>query len=33
VTFLPGHGPTSTFGQERRSNPFLVDSDRMRGFA
>ncbi len=23
VTFLPGHGPNSTFGQERRSNPFL----------
>lgn len=25
VTFLPGHGPTSTFGQERRSNPFVAD--------
>lgn len=25
VTFLPGHGPTSTFGQERRSNPFVRD--------
>ena len=24
VTFLPGHGPTSTFGHERRTNPFLV---------
>jgi len=24
VTFIPGHGPTSTFGAERRSNPFLV---------
>lgn len=23
VTFLPGHGPVSTLGQERRSNPFL----------
>ncbi len=23
VVFIPGHGPTSTFGQERRSNPFL----------
>jgi glyoxylase-like metal-dependent hydrolase (beta-lactamase superfamily II) len=23
VTFVPGHGPTSTFGEERRSNPFL----------
>jgi hydroxyacylglutathione hydrolase len=31
VTFLPGHGPTSTFGHERRTNPFLVDSERMRG--
>ncbi len=25
VTFLPGHGPTSTFGAERASNPFLVE--------
>lgn len=24
VGFLPGHGPTSTFGAERTSNPFLV---------
>lgn len=24
VRFLPGHGPTSTLGEERRSNPFLV---------
>lgn len=24
TTFVPGHGPTSTFGEERRSNPFLV---------
>lgn len=24
VTFLPGHGPASTLGRERRSNPFLV---------
>ncbi|MCC2112666.1 MAG: MBL fold metallo-hydrolase, partial [Hyphomicrobiales bacterium] len=24
VTFLPGHGPLSTFGEERRANPFLV---------
>jgi hydroxyacylglutathione hydrolase len=23
VTFLPGHGPTSTLGVERRTNPFL----------
>ena len=23
VTFTPGHGPESTFGQERRHNPFL----------
>lgn len=23
VTFLPGHGPTSTLGHERRTNPFL----------
>jgi glyoxylase-like metal-dependent hydrolase (beta-lactamase superfamily II) len=26
VTFLPGHGPTSTFGQERQQNPFVADS-------
>lgn len=23
VVFVPGHGPTSTFGEERRSNPYL----------
>lgn len=23
VTFIPGHGPNSSFGQERRHNPFL----------
>jgi len=25
VTFIPGHGPTSTFAQERRHNPFVGD--------
>ncbi|NCF09756.1 MAG: MBL fold metallo-hydrolase [Gammaproteobacteria bacterium] len=25
VTFIPGHGPLSTFGEERRSNPFVGD--------
>lgn len=25
VRFIPGHGPESTFGQERRSNPFVAD--------
>jgi glyoxylase-like metal-dependent hydrolase (beta-lactamase superfamily II) len=25
VTFVPGHGPTSTFGNERRTNPFVAD--------
>ena len=25
VTFVPGHGPSSTFGQERRTNPFVAD--------
>lgn len=29
VTFVPGHGPTSTFGEERISNPF-VGSDQYR---
>ncbi len=23
VSFLPGHGPASTFGHERETNPFL----------
>jgi hydroxyacylglutathione hydrolase len=25
VTFIPGHGPNSTFGQERQHNPFVAD--------
>ena len=25
VTFVPGHGPLSTFGDERRTNPFVHD--------
>jgi hydroxyacylglutathione hydrolase len=25
VAFIPGHGPTSTLGEERASNPFLQD--------
>ncbi|OHC66366.1 MAG: MBL fold metallo-hydrolase [Rhodocyclales bacterium GWA2_65_19] len=25
VEFIPGHGPMSTFGEERRSNPFVGD--------
>ena len=25
VRFIPGHGPMSTFGEERRSNPFVGD--------
>jgi len=25
VTFIPGHGPTSTFGHERETNPFVAD--------
>jgi glyoxylase-like metal-dependent hydrolase (beta-lactamase superfamily II) len=25
VTFIPGHGPTSTFGHERATNPFVAD--------
>jgi glyoxylase-like metal-dependent hydrolase (beta-lactamase superfamily II) len=25
VQFVPGHGPMSTFGAERRSNPFVGD--------
>lgn len=26
VTFVPGHGPLSTFGEERRSNPYVGDA-------
>jgi len=25
VTFVPGHGPLSTFGRERQDNPFVAD--------
>lgn len=25
MTFIPGHGPASTFGRERASNPFVAD--------
>jgi glyoxylase-like metal-dependent hydrolase (beta-lactamase superfamily II) len=25
VTFIPGHGPFSTFGRERQTNPFVAD--------
>jgi len=31
TTFVPGHGPTSTFGRERQSNPFVAD--RLTGYA
>lgn len=31
VTFVPGHGPTSTFGAERRANPFVGDAAVGRG--
>ena len=26
VAFVPGHGPMSTFGQERRTNPYVSDA-------
>ncbi|MCC6210340.1 MAG: MBL fold metallo-hydrolase [Burkholderiales bacterium] len=26
VAFVPGHGPVSTFGEERESNPFVSDA-------
>ncbi len=26
VTFIPGHGPLSTFGEQRQSNPFVADA-------
>lgn len=25
IAFVPGHGPTSTFGDERKNNPFVAD--------
>ncbi|MCG7955771.1 MAG: MBL fold metallo-hydrolase, partial [Candidatus Thiodiazotropha endolucinida] len=25
VRFIPGHGPDSTFGEERQTNPFVAD--------
>ena len=25
VAFVPGHGPMSTFGRERQTNPFVSD--------
>lgn len=31
ITFVPGHGPTSTFGHERRTNPFVAD--QITGYA
>src|SRR5262245_13357898 len=31
ITFVPGHGPASTFGRERQSNPFVAD--RITGYA
>ena len=29
--FVPGHGPMSTFGQERQTNPFVADRVLARG--
>ena len=26
VAFVPGHGPMSTFGEEKRTNPYVSDS-------
>jgi len=31
VTFIPGHGPLSTFGEERESSPFIA-GDVISGF-
>jgi glyoxylase-like metal-dependent hydrolase (beta-lactamase superfamily II) len=31
MTFIPGHGPASTFGQERQTNPFVAD--KLTGYA
>ena len=31
ITFLPGHGPASTFGTERQTNPFVLEAMAARG--
>jgi glyoxylase-like metal-dependent hydrolase (beta-lactamase superfamily II) len=31
VAFVPGHGPLSSFGAERQSNPFVADAVLARG--
>lgn len=31
TAFIPGHGPASTFGHERRTNPFVGDAALARG--
>jgi glyoxylase-like metal-dependent hydrolase (beta-lactamase superfamily II) len=33
TAFVPGHGPMSTFGHERRSNPFVADQVLARASA
>ena len=33
VSFVPGHGPTSTFGDERRDNPFVGEAAMARWHA
>ncbi len=32
VRFFPGHGPSSTLGDERRTNPFVGEATRRRRF-
>ena len=27
IEFIPGHGPNSSFGQERLTNPFVADKN------
>ena len=31
IKIFPGHGPDTTVGEERRSNPFLIEPERFRG--
>ena len=33
TTFIPGHGPLSTFGEERQTNPFVSDAVLARAAA
>ena len=31
IKVFPGHGPSTTIGEEKQNNPFVVDAERFRG--